>query len=123
MTRQRLLIMRIIEDAGRPLSTAEILALTKRRRAGLGIATVYRTVKALGEADWLQSVDMPGSQVRYEKSDKAHHHHFHCRKCDRVFEMHGCLGELHRLTPRGFSMERHEIIITGLCATCLDRRA
>jgi Fur family transcriptional regulator, ferric uptake regulator len=121
MTRQRLLIMTVIEGAGRPLSTAEILALAKRAGAGMGIATVYRAVKGLGAAGWLRAVDMPGSQVRYEKSDKGHHHHFHCRGCDRVFEMEGCAGDVSALTPRGFRMEGHEIIINGLCAGCLKK--
>jgi Fur family ferric uptake transcriptional regulator len=121
MTRQRLLIMTVIEGAGRPLSTAEILALAKRAGAGMGIATVYRAVKGLGAEGWLRAVDMPGSQIRYERSDKGHHHHFHCRGCDRVFEMAGCAGDVSALTPRGFRMEGHEIIINGLCAGCVRK--
>lgn len=121
MTRQRLLIMQVIEAAGRPLSTAEILDGAKRAGAGMGIATVYRAVKGLGAEGWLRAVDMPGSQIRYEKGDKGHHHHFHCRACDRVFEMEGCAGDVSALTPRGFRMEGHEIIINGLCAGCLRK--
>jgi len=121
MTRQRLLIMKVIEAAGRPLSTAEILGGAKRAGAGMGIATVYRAVKGLGAEGWLRAVDMPGSQIRYEKSDKGHHHHFHCRGCDRVFEMEGCAGDVSVLTPPGFRMEGHEIIINGLCAGCLQK--
>jgi Fur family ferric uptake transcriptional regulator len=122
MTRQRLLIIQLFEAAGRPLSTAEILALAKRGKSSMGIATVYRTVKALVAEDWLHIVDMPGSQSRYEKSDKGHHHHFHCRVCDKVFEMAGCTGDLNLLTPRGFRMEGHEIIISGLCASCVTKQ-
>jgi Fur family ferric uptake transcriptional regulator len=121
MTRQRLLIMKVIEAAGRPLSTAEILGGAKSAGAGMGIATVYRAVKGLGAEGWLRTVDMPGSQIRYEKSDKGHHHHFHCRGCDRVFEMEGCAGDVSALTPRGFRMEGHEIIINGLCAGCIKK--
>jgi Fur family ferric uptake transcriptional regulator len=119
MTRQRHVIMQVFDTAGRPLATSEILALAQRGTARLGIATVYRTVKALVAEGWLQGVDMPGSHTRYEKSDKGHHHHFHCRVCDRVFEMEGCTGDLNLLTPRGFRMEGHEIIINGLCAACV----
>jgi Fur family ferric uptake transcriptional regulator len=121
MTRQRLLIMKVIEAAGRPLSTAEILCGAKRAGAGMGIATVYRAVKGLGAEGWLRAVDMPGSQLRYEQNDKGHHHHFHCRSCDRVFEMEGCTGDVSALIPRGFRMEGHEIIINGLCAGCLKK--
>lgn len=121
MTQQRLLIMRVIEGAQRPLTTAEILALAKRAGAPMGIATVYRAVKGLGTEGWLRAVDLPGSQPRYEKSDKGHHHHFHCRGCDRVFEMEGCAHDVASLTPRGFRMEGHEIIINGLCAGCVKK--
>lgn len=120
-TRQRDIIMRTIEDAARPLAKQEILTLAQREIPGLGIATVYRTVKILCEEGWLEAVDLPNSQVRYERKGKGHHHHFHCRDCDRVFEIDGCPGNLRNLAPRGFQTESHEIVISGLCAGCAKK--
>ncbi len=84
----------------------------------LGIATVYRNLKAMVEDGSLRPVELPGGPSRYEIAGKGHHHHFHCRGCDRVFEVEDCPGRLADLTPRGFCLESHEIILYGLCAGC-----
>ncbi len=117
-TRQRDAIRRAFEVAGRPLSPQEVLASAKTDRPGLGIATVYRNIKALTQRGWLRSVGLPGSPDRYEVAGKEHHHHFHCRTCDGVYEIDDCPGNLENLSPAGFEVESHEIILYGLCGDC-----
>jgi Fur family transcriptional regulator, ferric uptake regulator len=70
------------------------------------------------EAHEIVEIEVPGGGKRYEIAHLDHHHHFHCRQCNRVFEVHGCPGNLQHLTPNGFISERHEITLTGLCAAC-----
>ena len=108
----------MFEDAGRPLGPAEVLEAGREHVEGLGIATVYRTIASLVEAEWLIPVELPGEPPRYEVAGQAHHHHFRCRGCDRVFEIHGCPGSLEHLAPKGFRLERHEVVLYGLCGTC-----
>ncbi len=117
-TRQRQAIRRAIEEAGRPLSPREVLEAASVHHAGLGIATVYRTLKSGVEGGWLQPVELPGEPPRYEPTGKQHHHHFHCRSCDRVYEIEGCPDDLRNLTPPGFALEAHEIVLYGRCADC-----
>lgn len=117
-TPQRRAIRRVLAEADRPLGPQEILAAAAPSAPSLGIATVYRNVKTLLEEGWLRSVELPGEPARYELSDKAHHHHFHCRECDRVFEVDDCPGGLMDLAPRGFRLEAHEIVLYGLCRSC-----
>ena len=107
-----------IERAGRPLSPQEILEATQEEIPGLGLATVYRNVKAMVESRWLVAVELPGVPDRYEIADQGHHHHFHCRHCDRVFDVEGCPGNLDTLIPKDFSLETHEIVLYGRCADC-----
>ena len=90
----------------------------QRHLPGLGIATVYRTLKSWLEEGSLVQVDLPGEPPRYEATGKQHHHHFHCRACDRVYELEGCPDGLKSLTPAGFSLESHEVVLYGRCATC-----
>ena len=118
-TQQRQAIRNALEEAGRPLSPQEILEKAQTSVPALGIATVYRNVKALVENGWLAEVTLPGAASRYEVADKDHHHHFHCRSCDKVYEVEDCPGDLQSLAPEGFRLERHEIIIYGLCASCV----
>jgi Fur family transcriptional regulator, ferric uptake regulator len=118
-TQQRRAIRAAIEEAGRPLSPQEILETAKRTSPGLGIATVYRTLKSWVEAGGLTQVDLPGEAPRYEVTGKKHHHHFHCRSCDRVYELEGCPEDLRSLTPPGFALESHEVVLYGRCAACV----
>lgn len=117
-TRQRQTIRHVFEEAGRPLSPQEVLQAGQVHIPGLGIATVYRTLKGLVEEEWLMPVALPGEPLRYEIAGKGHHHHFRCRLCDRVFEISGCLTNLQQLAPRGFRIEGHEVVLYGMCLTC-----
>lgn len=117
-TEQRSAIWRAIEESGRPLGPGEVLGAARAHCPGLGIATVYRTLKALVEEGALAQVELPGDPPRYEATGKQHHHHFLCRACDRVYELEGCPEGLRGLTPAGFSLESHEVVLYGRCAAC-----
>ena len=120
-TRQRTAIRETLAEAGRPLSPQEILTAAHAQVPGLGIATVYRTLKALVEEGVLEPVELPGQGTRYELAHRPHHHHFQCRACQRVFDIHGCPGDLSALAPPGFLVETHEINLYGLCGDCKVR--
>lgn len=117
-TRQRRILRQVLEEAARPLSPQEILDAAKAVMPNLGIATVYRNVKAMAEDGALQAVELPGEGLRYEVAGKQHHHHFHCRACGRVFEVDGCPGDLRRMAPPAFQVESHMIVLYGRCSTC-----
>lgn len=120
-TAQRRAIRQVLEEAGRPLSPAEVHEAAQTEIPKLGQATVYRTLKALLEEEWIVAVQLPGEAPRYELAGKHHHHHFHCRNCQRVFEVEGCPGNLNGLVPSGFSLESHEVVLYGLCDSCTAR--
>lgn len=115
-TSQRRAIRQAIEDADRPLDAHEVLAETDHD--GLGLATVYRTLKLGVKEGWLKAVDLPNAPTRYEMAGKKHHHHFECRDCNRVFDVDGCPGNLQSLLPDNFTLEDHEIILYGRCGNC-----
>lgn len=117
-TSQRRAIHAVFADAARPLSFDEVLEAARQEVPGLGIATVYRTVKSLTENGDLVPVDLPGEPSRYELAGKGHHHHFSCNDCGRVFELEGCPGNITRLLPPGFTMSGHEVVLYGRCAQC-----
>ncbi len=119
-TQQRDAIRHVFEEVDRPLGPNEVLDAAQAYTPGLGIATVYRTLKALTEEGWLDPVELPGEPQRYEVAGKGHHHHFRCHACDRVFEIEGCLTNLKRLVPKGFHIDRHEVVLYGTCKTCVN---
>jgi Fur family ferric uptake transcriptional regulator len=120
-TNQRRAIRDAIKTADRPLSPQEILTAARPVVPSLGIATVYRTLKTLVSNGWLSVVDLPGEPPRYEVHGKGHHHHFRCKTCGRVFEIHGCDHNLAQLTPEGFHLTGHELFLFGHCRECVAR--
>lgn len=102
------------------MGPVEVLEAGRRLYSNLGIATVYRTINALVETGWLVPVALPGEPPRYERAGSAHHHHFRCRLCSRVFEVPGCTGDLGGLMPAGFRLESHEVVLHGLCEGCVS---
>ena len=119
-TRQREAIRQAFVQAARPLGTREVLVAAKRDVPGLGIATVYRNLKALMDDGWLEPVELPGEPPRYEPTGKGHHHHFHCKICDRLYDLAGCIGSFKGLVPKGFELERHELVLYGRCGDCAN---
>ena len=117
-TKQRRAIRHVLEAAGRPLRPEEVLEAAQGQVGGLGIATVYRAIKTFCEEGWLDTVELPGTPARYELSGKAHHHHFHCRQCGKVFELEGCPEEVRKMAPRGFRVTGHEVVLYGYCTAC-----
>ncbi len=120
MTPQRAAFRDLVRGAAGPLSPTEIhrAMAGARKRTRVGLATVYRTIKRGLAEGWLRAVELPGEPARYEPSDREHHHHFECRRCQKVYDVPGCAGKLSSLLPVGFVLEQHEIVLWGLCKAC-----
>jgi Fur family ferric uptake transcriptional regulator len=92
--------------------------MAQRMVSGLGIATVYRNLKALQKDGSVVAVDLPGQPPRWEISPESHHHHFLCNKCDKLFEINACPDDLKHLLPDGYTLESHDILLRGQCKGC-----
>lgn len=122
LTRQRTTILEALAAARRPLLPQEVLQAAQATLPRLGLATVYRQLKQLVDEGELQLVRLPGENARYEPARHAHHHHFQCTRCQRVFDVHACPGDLARLAPEGFTVEDHELTLYGLCRDCRQQQ-
>ena len=105
-TSQRAAIEQVFCQLDRPLGIEEILE------------TVYRNVKLLLENGWLKQVCHPSLGTLYERTGKGHHHHFHCRVCNRVYDLPGCALNEREAAPSGFLVEDHECFLFGVCPAC-----
>lgn len=117
-TRQKAAVVSALEAATGPMSPPAILDRARDACPGIGIATVYRILKALIDAGRVTMVELAGAR-RYELARHDHHHHFLCRACGEAFEITRCTSEVNKLAPRGFRVEAHEITLYGICAPCV----
>ena len=122
-TKQKAAIREAFLENDRPLSPDEALKAARLHHPRLGIATVYRNIQALVAEKWLQMVALPGDTARYEISGKKHHHHFHCNKCGKLFDLDGCVAQLKPKLPRGFRATGHEFFLYGICRECSHQRS
>lgn len=117
-TRQRNVILQILQQAQRPLTPQEIREQAQQDGAGMGLATVYRALKTFMADGLIAAVEIPGASPRYEPTERGHHHHFICESCQQVFDLQGCVEHLEQLAPPDFRIQRHDIILYGVCAGC-----
>jgi Fur family ferric uptake transcriptional regulator len=123
MTPQRAVIyeiMKRIKGHGH-LTAQEVFERARDRLPGLNVATVYRTLEMLHEAE-LVDLMAYGTEVRFSLRDPKHRHcHLVCRNCDRVLDLE--LDEIERLAKRlktetGFAMDVDHLTLSGLCKRC-----
>jgi Fur family ferric uptake transcriptional regulator len=117
---QQEVVHEILRNSTRPLFPADILKIAEGLGRRLGVATVYRALRALAEAHEIISVLIQDGPPRYELVERGHHHHFLCQKCGTVFDISGCLGKelFMGMVPDNFRLEGHEVTLHGLCAGC-----
>jgi Fur family ferric uptake transcriptional regulator len=120
-TAQRGAIEQVFNRHKRPLGVDEVLAYGRELVASLNQATVYRNLKNLVDGGWLVRISHPSLGTLYERSGKEHHHYFHCRACNRAYELPGCALRQEGAAPDGFVVEDHEVFLSGVCAACDGR--
>ncbi len=120
-TAQKQLVLDIFRSTKRPLMAREVYNLARQERSRIGIATIYRAIRRMVNDKLLRPVTIPGETVYYEMSDADHHHYFHCCACQKVYVVPGCPGSMQALTPQGFKLERHDLVLHGRCENCARR--
>jgi Fur family transcriptional regulator, ferric uptake regulator len=112
--------LKVIEVAGMRTSHGIDHASHSRVNAP-ELTTVYRKLELLIAEGAVQVITLITECPRYEMAESAHHHHFQCNSCRRVYDVPGCLGDLRRLAARGFTVEHHDVTLYGRCRDCARR--
>jgi Fur family ferric uptake transcriptional regulator len=124
ITRQRRLLLRIMQSAD---SHMDVLRLWKRARAQdrtLNKVTVYRTLALLkkhGLVDELDLLHLEGGKHYYEARATRDHIHLACVKCGRIQEFESSLfeklkGQIER--QRRFRIDVVRVEAGGYCDRC-----
>lgn len=103
---------------GGHLAADEVFVRARRGLPELSRATVYNTLAAFVEAGMLQAVESRGA-VLYDPNPDPDHHHFRCRGCDRLYDVHvEGVEDLRIVGGRGFAVDRKAVLLRGLCPLC-----
>ena len=116
----------VVELLGRQnccMTAQEIFDSLRRARRAVGIASVYRALETLADLRLVKRIEAGDGIARFEpaRPDGDHHHHLVCRDCGKV-EAFSDL-RLERAIDKvagglGYSVEEHEVVLTGACADC-----
>ena len=119
VTSARTAIAQAIAARPRPF-TAEDLA-TDLRAAGVGRATVYRTLAMLETQGVLARTHLDGAHRYSLCEEKHHHHHLVCTRCSAVAPVDASRveREIQRLAAGlRFRVATHDLEFAGLCERC-----
>jgi len=122
-TKQRELILEIIYDNNGHFTPEDIYNLIKMSypEVKLGIATVYRTLTLLEEANIVSSISFGTQGKKYEFGLKEHHDHLVCLECGGIEEFFDETIEKQQeeiAKKFNFKMTNHIMKITGVCSAC-----
>ncbi len=129
LTRQRQILLELIDQTGQHLDAERLYQLAKQRDPKINRVTVYRTLKLLktgGLVDELDLMHYGGDQHYYETRMKQEHAHVICLRCGKVEEFFG--EPLQRLRKQieshfGFQILLARTEVGGYCAHCQMLRA
>jgi Fur family ferric uptake transcriptional regulator len=129
LTRQRQILLELIDKTGGHLDAERLFTLAKERDPKLNRVTVYRTLKMLKAGGLIDELDLMhhgGDQHYYETRLKPEHAHAICLRCGKVEEFFG--EPLQRLrkqveTHLGFQVLLARTEVGGYCAHCQTLRA
>ncbi|MBD8869982.1 Fur family transcriptional regulator [Nocardioides donggukensis] len=122
-TRQRRAVAEVLESFDDFRSAQEIHGLLTARGQTVGLATVYRTLQRLADADEVDVLRTEEGEAVYRRCSPTHHHHLVCRTCGATVEVEGPAVE--RWTraiadEHGYADLSHHLEIFGTCPACLS---
>ena len=120
VTANRLVIVRALDTAGRPLSMTEIETMVDT----IDKSNVFRALSVFRDAHLVHVLESSGEGLRYELChshasdvDEDLHVHFYCEKCHRTY----CLEDVpvpSVSVPSGFFPRSANYLLRGLCPSC-----
>lgn len=117
MTEQRRVISRVLSEAHDHPDVEEVYRRSSALDSKISIATVYRTMRLLEEANVINRLDFGDGRARYEETRDEHHHHLIDVNTGAVIEFKN--EELERLKEKiaaelGYQLIGHRLELYGV---------
>jgi Fur family ferric uptake transcriptional regulator len=116
----------VIECLGRQscaITAQDIEEELRRTGAGVGRASIYRTLEQLEQLGLVHRLDLGTGVANYEAAAEGgeHHHHLLCERCGRLlpFSDSGLERAISNVERRNdFEVTTHDVTLRGLCPRC-----
>ena len=117
MTKQRTVILDVINSDKRHHTADEIFVLAKQKLPGISLATVYNTLKYLEDNKLIRKITAEGTKDRYDNSYIPHGHTF-CSKCNCVCDF--TLPDFDKTLTElvGDTIDSWELKVRYVCEKC-----
>ncbi len=129
ITRQRRVLIGIIQDSSRHLDAEAVLRLAKEQDPRINLATVYRMLALLkhrGLIDELDLMHLEGEKHFYEVKTSSDHCHLACISCGAILEYASPLFERLKkeiAADSGFRIRVARLELGGVCKMCSEKPA
>jgi Fe2+ or Zn2+ uptake regulation protein len=123
LTRQRKLVLEILQDSREHLDADMIYNRAKARDPNIGIATIYRSLALLKEAGLVQEHRLGENHGHFETTQSRPHYHFTCLKCGKVveFESPQVMKAARQLCKNeGLQVTQVQLHLSGCCSECRE---
>jgi Fur family transcriptional regulator, ferric uptake regulator len=122
-TAQRLKIVKRAFSMPKHFSAEDLYGVLKRERTYVSKATVYRTLKLLVSANFLDELEIGSREAKFYEPvhGREHHDHMICLRCGDIVEFSDDAIEEHQemaARRHGFRVLSHTLKMFGLCRTC-----
>lgn len=119
MTKQKLLIKKIIDTADGHLTAEEIYQLAKAQMPHIALGTVYRNLGKLCESNEIGLISVSGMPDRYDKSLNTHGHTI-CDICGKITDFPAPVSEFKEQLERhlGIEITAYDVSAHYICDDC-----
>jgi len=124
LTAQRRALAALIARRDGHFTAEDLLVESRRRRLGVGRATIFRSLDVLAELGLIERLDLPSGGHAFVACRAAHHHHLVCSSCGRTTDIAatGLAAILRDVGTRtGYRIDAHRLEVFGLCPACQAR--
>jgi Fur family ferric uptake transcriptional regulator len=121
-TKQRQALAHVLSEVDGFRTAQQLHAILAERGDKVGIATVYRSLQLLAEADMVDVIHGEDGEASYRRCSTRHHHHLVCRSCGKAVEAQAPAVETWVAAiaaEHGFHDVSHDLEIFGTCADCI----
>jgi Fur family peroxide stress response transcriptional regulator len=116
LTPQRLAVIEYLEGNSSHPSAADLFKEVKKRYPMISFATVYNTLRILGEAKEIKALTIGFDKVNFDPNTEQHDH-FLCQKCGKIIDIFP-EKKMKIKEIEGHQINDHQIYYYGICSEC-----